>query len=87
MIDFWNARYASDAYAYGEQPNAYFKAVVDTLSPGRMLVPGAGEGRDAIYAASFSPHDPSCLSTCRRAINDNVMLREVSSMISASQRA
>ncbi len=87
MIDFWNARYASDAYAYGEQPNAYFKAVVNSLPPGRLLVPGAGEGSDAIYAASFLPHDPGCLSTCCRAINDIVMLREVSSMISASHRA
>jgi 2-polyprenyl-3-methyl-5-hydroxy-6-metoxy-1,4-benzoquinol methylase len=53
MSDFWNQRYAEADYAYGKQPNEYFKSVIDTLPPGRILVPGAGEGRDAVYAATL----------------------------------
>lgn len=53
MQDFWNARYSESGYAYGTRPNTYFKSVIDTLPPGRLLVPGAGEGRDAVYAATL----------------------------------
>lgn len=49
----WDKRYASDDYIYGENPNVYFKSVIDQLKPGRILVPGAGEGRDAVYAAKL----------------------------------
>lgn len=51
MKYFWDERFAQEVFAYGQAPNAYFKKIVDTLAPGRMLVPGAGEGRDAVYAA------------------------------------
>jgi SAM-dependent methyltransferase len=48
----WNERYGSDDYAYGEEPNAFFKACLDRLpTPGRILLPGEGEGRNAVYAA------------------------------------
>jgi SAM-dependent methyltransferase len=53
MQHFWNERYSEDGYAYGTGPNAYFKSIIDTLPPGRLLVPGAGEGRDAVYAATL----------------------------------
>ncbi|RZV50664.1 MAG: class I SAM-dependent methyltransferase, partial [Deltaproteobacteria bacterium] len=33
-------------------PNAFFKACLDRLpAPGRLLLPGEGEGRNAVYAA------------------------------------
>ncbi len=53
MKDFWNQRYSEPGFAYGTAPNAYFKSVIDKLPPGKLLVPGAGEGRDAIYAATL----------------------------------
>ncbi len=52
MSEFWNTKYSSAEYIYGESPNAYLKQVIDGLPPGRLLVPGAGEGRDAVYGAS-----------------------------------
>lgn len=52
MQDFWNERYGQTDYVYGKTPNAYFKSVIDGLPAGKMLVPGAGEGRDAVYAAT-----------------------------------
>lgn len=49
--DFWNARYARDEYVYGEDPNEFFKNTVDSLAPGKLLLPCEGEGRNAVYAA------------------------------------
>ena len=52
MKDMWEERYAAEEYAYGEEPNAFFKACSDGLAvPGRLLLPGEGEGRNAVYAA------------------------------------
>jgi len=52
MQQFWDQRYQETEYVYGEAPNAYFKAFIDTLKPGTLLLPAEGEGRNAIYAAS-----------------------------------
>jgi SAM-dependent methyltransferase len=52
MKNMWEERYGADEYAYGEEPNAFFKACLDRLpAPGRLLLPGEGEGRNAVYAA------------------------------------
>lgn len=52
MKDMWEQRYGADEYAYGEEPNAFFKACLDRLPvPGRLLLPAEGEGRNAVYAA------------------------------------
>jgi SAM-dependent methyltransferase len=52
MKQMWDERYGRDEYAYGEEPNAFFKACLDRLpAPGRLLLPGEGEGRNAVYAA------------------------------------
>jgi 2-polyprenyl-3-methyl-5-hydroxy-6-metoxy-1,4-benzoquinol methylase len=49
--EFWDVRYSDSEYAYGTQPNVYFKSFIDSNSPGKILLPGEGEGRNAIYAA------------------------------------
>lgn len=51
MQDFWNQRFSGDDYAYGIEPNRYFKRNIDTLKSGSLLLPGEGEGRNAVYAA------------------------------------
>ncbi|MGB5414147.1 MAG: class I SAM-dependent methyltransferase [Polyangiales bacterium] len=52
MKQMWEERYGRDEYAYGEEPNAFFKACLGRLpAPGRLLLPGEGEGRNAVYAA------------------------------------
>lgn len=48
----WNERYRETAYVYGTEPNQFFKQQLDQLSPGRILLPADGEGRNAVYAAS-----------------------------------
>ncbi len=47
----WNERYRRSDYAYGETPNDYLREQLDQLTPGRILFPAEGEGRNAVYAA------------------------------------
>jgi SAM-dependent methyltransferase len=51
MKDFWNERYAAEDYAYGIEPNVFFKTQLEDLPKGKILFPAEGEGRNAVYAA------------------------------------
>ena len=50
MKEFWNDRFAADEYIYGVQPNAFFASRLNQIKPGRLLLPGEGEGRNAVWA-------------------------------------
>lgn len=51
--DKWNDRYKNPEYAYGISPNEFIKGELQTLNPGKILFPGEGEGRNAVYAAKL----------------------------------
>lgn len=51
MKEFWDERYNEPGFAYGMEANVFFREVLDSHTPGRLLLPGEGEGRNAIYAA------------------------------------
>lgn len=52
MKEMWDKRYGNTEYAYGEEPNAFFKKTLDKLDlKGSILLPAEGEGRNAVYAA------------------------------------
>jgi hypothetical protein len=51
MREFWNERYSSEPYVYGVEPNEFFRERIATTTPGRMWLPGEGEGRNAVHAA------------------------------------
>lgn len=51
MIQIWDERYGQEAYAYGEQPNVFFRSQIEKLQPGTLLLPAEGEGRNAVFAA------------------------------------
>lgn len=53
MKQFWDQRYNVPTYVYGTQPNSFFKCIIDKLEPGKILLPGEGEGRNAVYAAKL----------------------------------
>jgi len=54
MIEFWNDRYEKAAYAYGKEPNVFFKSIIDSIdNKGTALFPAEGEGRNAVYAAKL----------------------------------
>ncbi|MFN7118987.1 MAG: class I SAM-dependent methyltransferase [Saprospiraceae bacterium] len=53
MKQLWNERYNDSEYIYGTEPNAYFKEKITPLTPGRLLLPAEGEGRNAVFAAKL----------------------------------
>ena len=63
MNEFWNQRYSATEFAYGEQPNSFIAEELKKLSPGKILFPAEGEGRNAVYAAKLgfevTAFDPS----------------------------
>lgn len=52
MKSFWEQLYGQKEYAYGTEPNQYFKEALDKLTPGKILMAAEGEGRNAVYAAT-----------------------------------
>lgn len=52
MKELWNERYAEKDYAYGKEPNKFFRQELSKLNPGKILLPGDGEGRNGVFAAS-----------------------------------
>ncbi|MCZ7557320.1 MAG: class I SAM-dependent methyltransferase [Bacteroidia bacterium] len=51
---FWNQRYASQEFAYGIEANSYLTSTLTSLPAGRILLPGDGEGRNAVFAARLN---------------------------------
>lgn len=51
MRQSWDERYSTEAYAYGEEPNVYFREILAELPAGKLLLPAEGEGRNAVHAA------------------------------------
>lgn len=49
--NFWDERYSTEEFIYGKEPNEFFKENLEKLKPGRLLLPGEGEGRNAVFAA------------------------------------
>ena len=47
----WDDRYSSETYVYGKEPNVFFSALLNGEKPGSILLPGEGEGRNAVHAA------------------------------------
>ena len=48
----WNERYGEKEYAYGEEPNVFYKQEIDRIAQvGKALFVAEGEGRNAVYAA------------------------------------
>jgi hypothetical protein len=51
--EFWNERYAESDFAYGKEPNALLKKILEKIPAGKILFPAEGEGRNAVYAATL----------------------------------
>lgn len=51
MKEFWNERFGQEEYIYGTSPNIFFAEELKKLSPGKLLLPAEGEGRNAVHAA------------------------------------
>jgi len=54
MTEFWDNRYSEKEYAYGIEPNAFFKKSLKEINlKGTILFPAEGEGRNTVYAAKI----------------------------------
>ena len=54
MKEFWDERYAAKEYVYGTEPSVFLKNVLAEFQlKGKILLPGEGEGRNAVYAAKM----------------------------------
>lgn len=50
---FWDERYSTEEFIYGKEPNEFLKECLEKLNPGKLFLPGAGEGRNAVFAAKL----------------------------------
>ena len=50
-INKWDERYKEEQFAYGKEPNLFFKEWLGKYTPGAILMPAEGEGRNGVYAA------------------------------------
>lgn len=53
MNNMWDTRYSTEEFVYGRDPNVFFARSLGPLKPGKLLLPGEGEGRNAVYAANL----------------------------------
>ncbi|MEJ5049388.1 class I SAM-dependent methyltransferase [Chryseobacterium culicis] len=51
-LNRWDERYSSEEFAYGTEPNNYLREQLARLTPGTILFPAEGEGRNAVFAAT-----------------------------------
>src|ERR1039457_7358000 len=77
----WDERFSSEEYVYGTDPNVFLKEQLAKLSPGRLLMLGEGEGRNAVYAAKMNWQvdavdfsDQARLKALKLAAKDNVKI-------------
>ena len=47
----WNDRYQATEFAFGTEPNVFFKTWISRFNQGSILMPADGEGRNGVYAA------------------------------------
>ena len=54
MNQKWDERYKDNEFAYGTEPNVFFKEWLLKFKPGRILMPADGEGRNGVFAAQLN---------------------------------
>ena len=50
--EFWEDKFSPEEFVYGVMPNDFFKTSLEKLYPGKILMLGEGEGRNAVFAAA-----------------------------------
>ena len=53
MNQKWDDRYKDPEFAYGKDPNIFFKEWLTKFKPGTVLMPADGEGRNGVFAAGL----------------------------------
>jgi SAM-dependent methyltransferase len=52
----WDQRYSEPGFAYGTEPNDFFKEIWQQIPDGPVLFIGEGEGRNAVFLARQGRH-------------------------------
>jgi SAM-dependent methyltransferase len=80
-VENWDERFSSEEYIYGTDPNVFLKEQLVKLSPGKLLMLGEGEGRNAVYAAKMKWQvdavdfsDQACIKALKLAATEKVKL-------------
>jgi len=60
MNEKWDERYKEQEFAYGKEPNTFFKEWLPLFEAGSILMPADGEGRNGVYAAETGWWVTSC---------------------------
>jgi SAM-dependent methyltransferase len=87
-LTFWDERFAEEGFAYGEEPNRFLCEQLGRLTPGSLLLPAEGEGRNAVWAAtrgwevhafdtSTVGRDKALATARRKGVDINYELRSV----------
>ncbi|WP_068471546.1 class I SAM-dependent methyltransferase [Saccharicrinis aurantiacus] len=53
MKEFWDERFSQSEFAYGTDASIYVQKVLPQLTPGKILFPAEGEGRNSVFAAQL----------------------------------
>ncbi|WP_281321839.1 class I SAM-dependent methyltransferase [Flavobacterium aestivum] len=51
--NMWEERYKEVEFAYGKEPNVFFKEWIQKIEPKSILMPADGEGRNGVFAAQL----------------------------------
>jgi SAM-dependent methyltransferase len=51
--NMWDERYMDKDFAYGKEPNLFFKEWLPKFKSGSLLMPADGEGRNGVFAAQL----------------------------------
>ncbi|MFZ6012080.1 MAG: class I SAM-dependent methyltransferase [Bacteroidota bacterium] len=80
----WNLRYKDAEFAFGKEPNVFFREWILKLKPGRILLPADGEGRNGVFAAelgwavtSFDLSNEGKIKTLQLAKERNVSIEYI----------
>ncbi len=77
----WDERYSQTEFAYGTEPNHFFREQLNQFKPGNILCAAEGEGRNAVYAATkgwqasaFDISQEGCKKAMQLAAANNVVI-------------
>ncbi|MEW6774077.1 MAG: methyltransferase domain-containing protein [Bacteroidota bacterium] len=53
MKNFWDERFSDNEFIYGKEPNSFLEKKLPDFTPGKIIFPAEGEGRNAVFAAQL----------------------------------
>ncbi len=90
--NMWNKRFLTNKNLYTTQPNIHFSQYLEHKKPGKILLPGDGEGRNGVHAAklgwevmTFDYSEVAVKHTQELANENNVSIKSIHDSIEKVQ--